>query len=134
MAATEALTRGCCLLPLVGPNGSNKIVFKVPRKAGSFRGTVIFFAGDIQKTDKEMTSQFKPYSLDAVVDNIAQMAPQQLVIAVMPSRMEQNTFSCYDHFVQSNQYGAPTHHPGGNGRAALQIHGLLLSLGRQLDM
>jgi hypothetical protein len=89
---------------------------------------LIFFGGDVQNRAERMSPDHKDYtawSLEAVVDRLSTAMPTCDVCAIVPSRVERQTFSCYDNFVASNNVGAPTHCFDPYGKATLHLAGLL---------
>jgi hypothetical protein len=132
MAITEEVARGCCrLLQIRGPNGVNNVIFK-PNCA--FEQLVIYFGGDVQTVEKEIKKQYLQWSLEAVVEKLAKVEEQSLVMAIQPLRMEQGTFSCFDNFVKSDWTGAPTHDFKGQGFAIGQLHEILRQADSQLPV
>lgn len=69
-------------------------------------------------------SQFEKWSLEAVVQQIAEMEPTSTVLAVQPDRMEHGSFACYDSFVESDGLGSPNYDLTANGKAALHLEKL----------
>ena len=85
----------------------------VSTKSGS-RHLVCYFGGDVQNLEKVMTfhrdhGRYVDYSLENTVEKIGRLDDKLSVACVLPSRMERNTFACYDNFVDSNFCGAPNH-------------------------
>ena len=72
--------------------------------------------------------KFLEWSLEAVVSKLAVSMPTSLVIAIKPSRMERQTFSCYDNFVKSNNIGVPCHVYDPELGAIHHLHNLLTCL------
>ena len=108
----------------------NDVVIKT--NASFTKRLCIFFGGDVQNYEELMVAhrdhgQFKDYSLEKVTDKLFSLSdPYLSVICIRPSRMERNTFACYDNFVQCNFCGAPSHEwSKGNRRAANHLLKLL---------
>lgn len=75
---------------------------------------VVFFHGDIQNYREEMLlhSDCAPWvrwSLEEVAAMLGQRFPESHVWVVRASRMYLHKFSCYQHFVECNMFGAPEH-------------------------
>ncbi|XP_077436328.1 mitochondrial protein C2orf69 homolog [Vanacampus margaritifer] len=96
---------------------------------------VVFFHGDIQNFQEEMSShpecvQWLAWSLEQVGVTLGRRFPGQHVWLVRASRMHLHKFSSYSNFVDSNMFGAPAHAPYSPRRGALRhlrsllIHGM----------
>lgn len=75
---------------------------------------VLFFHGDIQNFQEEMLlhSDCAPWvrwSLEQVGGVLGQRFPDSHIWVVRASRMYLHKFSCYQHFVECNMFGAPEH-------------------------
>ncbi|KAM9805024.1 mitochondrial protein C2orf69 homolog [Neosynchiropus ocellatus] len=84
-----------------------------PEAAGSSRH-VVFFHGDIQNFQDEMSQQsdavpWLRWSLEQVAVTLSGRFPDRHVWVVRASRMYLHKFSCYHNFVRSNMFGAPEH-------------------------
>ena len=107
----RSVSRGC-LHFYTNSNKLNDIIYKRPPTI--IENILIYFGGDVQNIEVEMikTKEYKKYidySLEGIVSKLAKDLPTSLVMAVKPCRMENETFSCYDNFVESNDVGVPTH-------------------------
>lgn len=84
---------------------------------------VLFFHGDIQNFREEMLlhSDCAPWvrwSLEEVGTVLGQRFPDSYVWVIRASRMYLHKFSCYQHFVDCNMFGAPEHSAYSPGRGA----------------
>ena len=112
MAALTEVARGC--MAFQANSKLNKIVFK-PRELSCYKNIIVYFGGDVQNLESEMlksktNAKYSEQSIEASIAKIAQSYESSLVLAVLPIRMEMETFSCYDNFMKSNELGAPTEH------------------------
>ncbi|XP_061548777.1 mitochondrial protein C2orf69 homolog [Phycodurus eques] len=93
---------------------------------------VVFFHGDIQNFQEEMSSepecaQWLPWSLEQVGVTLGRRFPGHHVWVVRASRMYLHKFSSYRNFVESNMFGAPEHAPySPNGGALRHLRSLLI--------
>merc|ERR1712156_69964 len=134
------LERGCYLIPsLVGHNGErNNVVFKNSQLES--KAAIIFFCGDVMNLEKEMNThhqyqRFTQWSLEAIVDRFSSQNRHCAVIAIQPSRMEQQTYSCFDNFVKSDSYGSPKHDFSGQvGKAVHHLQSILEQLDQRLSI
>ena len=106
----KSVSRGC-LHFYTNSSKLNDIIYKRPR---IIENILIYFGGDVQNIEVEMIKikeykKYIDYSLECIVSKLAKDLPTSLVMAVKPCRMENETFSCYDNFVESNDVGVPTH-------------------------
>ena len=111
MAALTELSRGC--MAFQANSELNKIVFKPNNE--KVNDIIVYFGGDVQNLKSEMlksrtNAKYSEHSIEASIAKIAQSYKSSLVLAVLPIRLEMETFSCYDNFVKSNELGAPTNH------------------------
>lgn len=77
---------------------------------------VMFFHGDIQNFQEEMSQQpegsrWLRWSLEEVAFILGRRFPHSHVWVVRASRMYLHKFSSYHNFVESNMFGAPEHSP-----------------------
>lgn len=77
---------------------------------------VVFFHGDIQNFQEEMSLQpegslWLRWSLEQVAFALGRRFPDCHIWVVRASRMYLHKFSCYQNFVESNMFGAPEHSP-----------------------
>ena len=112
----------------------------VSTKKGS-RHLVCYFGGDVQNLSEVMTShrdhgKYVNYSVENTVEKLRGLNDNHLsVLCVLPSRMERNTFACYDNFVDSNLCGAPNHDTNrGYLRAAKHLSKLLQNVDQALSL
>ncbi|XP_049584901.1 mitochondrial protein C2orf69 homolog [Syngnathus scovelli] len=93
---------------------------------------VVFFHGDIQNFQEEMSSQpecaqWLAWSLEQVGVALGRRFPGHHVWVVRASRMHLHKFSSYRNFVESNLFGAPQHGPySPDGGALRQLRSLLV--------
>eukprot|EP00093_Oithona_nana_P013912 13912.XXX_398943_397867_1 [CDS] Oithona nana genome sequencing. len=99
----------------------------------------IFFGGDVQNFEKEMVAHrdhgsYRNYSLENVAQKLSKTAPEGAVaMCIRANRIERSTFSCYDHFVNSNLCGAPDHDRGSSLQAAKHLTRLLQNMDKHLS-
>ena len=127
MATLTEVARGC--VAFQANSKSNKIVFK-PNNKEKVQNIIVYFGGDVQNLESEMlksktNAKYSKHSIEASVAMIARSYQSSLVLAVLPIRMEMETFSCYDNFVQSNELGAPTHVCTANVQALQFLYNLM---------
>ncbi|KAJ0070474.1 hypothetical protein NL108_011645, partial [Boleophthalmus pectinirostris] len=84
---------------------------------------VVFFHGDIQNFQEEMSlhsdaAQWIGWSLEQVGQVLGRRFPDSHIWVVRASRMYLHKFSCYQHFVQCNMFGAPEHSAYAPGQGA----------------
>ncbi|MEE6516674.1 hypothetical protein FKM82_026345, partial [Ascaphus truei] len=65
------------------------------------------------------------WSLEDIAAVLSRRFPNSCIWIVKPSRMHLHKFSCYDHFVESNMFGAPKHSV--ELGAFRQLHSLLVN-------
>ncbi|KAM7380892.1 hypothetical protein PAMP_004162 [Pampus punctatissimus] len=97
---------------------------------------VVFFHGDIQNFQEEMSvqpegAQWLSWSLEQVALILGQRFPDHHVWVVRASHMYLHKFSCYHNFVESNMFGAPEHLPYSPDFGAFHHLRALLSHGMQ---
>lgn len=97
---------------------------------------VVFFHGDIQNFQEEMSlqpegSQWLSWSLEQVALILGQRFPDRHIWVVRASRMYLHKFSCYHNFVESNMFGAPEHSSYSTGFGAIFHLRALLSHGME---
>jgi len=133
------LSRGCCLIRrLVGHDGKqSNVVFKNAKY--ECQTLIVIFGGDIQNLEEEMNAhqqfrRFSNWSFEAVLDRFSSLNKNTAVLAVLPSRMEEQTYSCFDNFVISDSYGSPTHDFKGQGNAVRHLECILEQLDERLSM
>ena len=73
-------------------------------------------------------------SLENVAQKLSKTAPEGAVaMCIRANRIERSTFSCYDHFVNSNLCGAPNHDRGSSLQAAKHLTRLLQNMDKHLS-
>ncbi|XP_018424716.1 PREDICTED: UPF0565 protein C2orf69 homolog [Nanorana parkeri] len=110
------------------PGKCNDLLFSSPREKAQRPHHVIYFPGDVQNYRDVMAShsenfRWKRWSLEDIATILSRRFPSSYIWIVKPSRMHLHKFSCYDHFVESNLFGAPEHSV--ELRAIRQLHSLL---------
>ncbi|XP_064647928.1 mitochondrial protein C2orf69-like [Lineus longissimus] len=81
---------------------------------------VVFFGGDVQDYKENMMNhrdnhRYKEWNLESTAQLLHKRFPKSHVWVVKPSRMHLKTFSVYQNFVESNDFGAPTHNSDHGG-------------------
>ena len=127
MAALTEVARGC--MAFQANSKLNKIVFK-PRELSCYKNIIVYFGGDVQNLESEMlksktNAKYSEHSIEASIAKIAKSYQSSLVLAVLPIRMEMETFSCYDNFVKSNELGAPSHSCSANVQALSHLYNVI---------
>ncbi|XP_033842844.1 mitochondrial protein C2orf69 homolog [Periophthalmus magnuspinnatus] len=115
------------------PNRTNDMLLLPPQiqDHGSASKHVVFFHGDIQNFHEEMAlhSDAAPWvgwSLEQAGRVLGRRFPDSHIWVVRASRMYLHKFSCYQHFVQCNMFGAPEHSGYEAGQGAFcQLRSLL---------
>ncbi|XP_071774398.1 mitochondrial protein C2orf69 homolog [Centroberyx gerrardi] len=107
-----------------------------PAEDGSSNTHVVFFHGDIQNFQEEMSlqpegAQWLSWSLEQVALTLGRRFPDRHVWVVRASRMYLHKFSCYHNFVESNLFGAPEHAPYSPDFGAFRHLRALLSHGME---
>ncbi|XP_056431201.1 mitochondrial protein C2orf69 homolog [Gadus chalcogrammus] len=97
---------------------------------------VVFFHGDIQNLQEEMSVQpegakWLSWSLEQVGLSLGRRFPGRTVWVVRASSMYLHMFSSYHNFVEGNLFGAPEHRPYAPDSGAFQHLRGLLSHGMQ---
>uniref|UniRef100_A0A8C5WHW8 Chromosome 2 open reading frame 69 n=1 Tax=Leptobrachium leishanense TaxID=445787 RepID=A0A8C5WHW8_9ANUR len=92
----------------------NDMLFCHAREEGQRPRHVIYFPGDVQNYRDVMEShsenfRWKHWSLEDTAAILSRRFLSSHIWIVKPSRMHLHKFSCYDHFVESNMFGAPKH-------------------------
>ncbi|KAM3607390.1 uncharacterized protein V6R79_006906 [Siganus canaliculatus] len=110
-------------VPGCDPGRVNDLLLLRPEADGGPEGKeksgnkhVVFFHGDIQNFQEEMSlqpdgSQWLCWSLEQVALILGRRFPGRHVWVVRASHMYLHKFSCYHNFVESNVFGAPEHSP-----------------------
>lgn len=121
-------------VPGCDPNRTNDLLLLRPQTQGHTSSSsrhVVFFHGDIQNFQEEMSSQsdssqWLQWSLEQVAHILGCRFPDRYIWVVRASRMYLHKFSCYQHFVECNMFGAPEHLPYAPGSGAFcQLRSLL---------
>ncbi|KAM9304851.1 mitochondrial protein C2orf69 homolog [Gastrophryne carolinensis] len=117
-------------VPGTEPGNCNDLLFTLPLERATKPHHVIYFPGDVQNYKDVMARhsenfRWKQWSLEDIAAMLSQRFPVSYIWIVKPSRMHLHKFSCYDHFVESNMFGAPTHSM--EVRATRQLLSLLVN-------
>ncbi|KAL8578617.1 hypothetical protein ACOMHN_007075 [Nucella lapillus] len=77
---------------------------------------VIFFGGDVQDYPENMQShrdngKYVRWNSVSTAGRLCERFPDAMVLVVKPHHMHLRTFSVYSQFVNSNDFGCPTHTP-----------------------
>lgn len=91
----------------------NHIIYHLPQDQAA-TGTVVFFGGDIQDYRENMlvhrdNKHYVQWNLEDTAVMLHQRFPTWEIVVVRPAKMSLLTFSCYENFVEVNNFGAPTH-------------------------
>lgn len=113
-------------VPGCDPSRTNDLLLLRPKTQGNSCSSsrhVLFFHGDIQNFQEEMLchSDCAPWvrwSLEQVGGVLGQRFPDSHIWVVRASRMYLHKFSCYQHFVECNMFGAPEHSAYSPGQGA----------------
>ncbi|XP_068184788.1 mitochondrial protein C2orf69 homolog [Antennarius striatus] len=108
-----------------------------PSEENSSNRHVVFFHGDIQNFQEEMSQQpdgcqWLSWSLEQVALTLGRRFPGSHVWVVRAAHMYLHKFTCYRNFVRSNTFGAPEHSPD-NG-AILHLRALLSHAMERADL
>nr|XP_031844715.1 UPF0565 protein C2orf69 homolog [Nomia melanderi]XP_031844799.1 UPF0565 protein C2orf69 homolog [Nomia melanderi]XP_031844881.1 UPF0565 protein C2orf69 homolog [Nomia melanderi]XP_031844978.1 UPF0565 protein C2orf69 homolog [Nomia melanderi] len=114
-------------------NHFNDILYLCPKLLPS-QGILIYFGGDVQDIEENMkqhpdSKKYVEWSLENTAHILSTNFPTKHVLVIRPSRIHLTrnaSFSCYDNFVPSNEYGVPSFSPCHNALKHLQ--GLVNSL------
>ncbi|XP_038044723.1 UPF0565 protein C2orf69 homolog [Patiria miniata] len=94
-------------------NGNSSKQQTEPRISGSsFKRHVVFFPGDVQNLHKVMMNhptnqRWACWSYENTSALLHRRFLNSYVWLIKPSRIHENTFSCYDNFLPSTVFGAP---------------------------
>ncbi|XP_050419240.1 mitochondrial protein C2orf69 homolog isoform X1 [Patella vulgata] len=112
-ASTKTFSTCLRLLSVVGHLGKKNDVILCgdPKKADQH---VIYFGGDVQDYKENMEShrdnkRYLMWNLEDTASLISKKFPSSAIFVIRPSRMHLKTFSVYQNFVTSNDFGCPTH-------------------------
>lgn len=126
-------------VPGCDPSRSNDLLLLRPKTQGDNRH-VLFFHGDIQNVREEMLlhsecAAWVGWSLEEVGAALGRRFPHSHVWVVRASRMYLHKFSCYQHFVECNMFGAPQHTAYAPGAGAFsQLRSLLKNAMLRADL
>lgn len=123
-------------MPGCDPSRTNDLLLLRPQAQDHSSSTrsskhVVFFHGDIQNFQEEMSLQpdsvqWLQWSLEQVALILGRRFPDRYIWVVRASRMYLHKFSCYQHFVECNMFGAPEHSLYSPGSGAFcQLRALL---------
>ncbi|CAH0559031.1 unnamed protein product [Brassicogethes aeneus] len=95
---------------------SNEIIYCYPTNVKEKQCVTVYFGGDVQDFTENMLSHrdnknYIPWNLDNTARILQKKFPENHIVVVRPSRMEYQTFSCFENFVPSSKCGAPDHTP-----------------------
>ncbi|XP_056392528.1 mitochondrial protein C2orf69 homolog [Hyla sarda] len=101
-------------VPGTEPGKTNDVLVSLPRTGAQRPHHVLYFPGDVQNYRETMADhpdnfQWKCWSLEDISHILSERFPSSYIWIIKPSRMHLHKFSCYDHFVSSNMFGAPKH-------------------------
>eukprot|EP00057_Strongylocentrotus_purpuratus_P001312 XP_001198002.2 PREDICTED: UPF0565 protein C2orf69 homolog [Strongylocentrotus purpuratus] len=91
--------------------------------------TVVFFPGDVQNFEKilkhhEANQKWKEWTFESTICTLQQRFPHAQIVMVTPFRRVDETFSCYDNFMEMDILGSPVsiecHHAWEHLRLLLQ--------------
>ncbi|XP_075228165.1 mitochondrial protein C2orf69 homolog isoform X2 [Lycorma delicatula] len=108
-------------------NRKNDIIYCQPVEGLSQKSVVVFFGGDIQdflesmeKNKDSGSHEYLKWNLESTAHLMHTFFPDKHVIVVRPSRMDFNTYSCFENFVPVIKYGTPKHRPMHNALQHLE--------------
>ncbi|CAL1582647.1 unnamed protein product [Knipowitschia caucasica] len=109
-------------VPGCDPSKCNDILLLRPHRSSASKH-VVFFHGDIQNFQEEMrlhsdAAPWSCWSLEWAARVLGRRFPDSDVWVVRASMMYLHKFSCYQHFVHCNMFGAPEHSGYVAGRGA----------------
>ncbi|XP_044159467.1 UPF0565 protein C2orf69 homolog isoform X1 [Bufo gargarizans] len=101
-------------VPGTEPAKCNDVLVSLPRSRAQRPHHVVYFPGDVQNYRDIMANhaenfRWMRWSLEDISAILSERFPASYIWVVKPSRMHLHKFSCYDHFVSSNMFGAPKH-------------------------
>ncbi|KAM8934863.1 mitochondrial protein C2orf69 homolog [Pelodytes ibericus] len=101
-------------VPGYNPTKCNDMLLCPAQQRGQRPHHVIYFPGDVQSYRDVMARHsenfhWKNWSLEDIAAILSRRFPTSHIWIVKASRMHLHKFSCYDHFVESNMFGAPQH-------------------------
>ncbi|KAM4626499.1 mitochondrial protein C2orf69 homolog [Discoglossus pictus] len=112
------------------PDRKNEMLLCVSRERTGGPSHVVYFPGDVQNYREVMLShaenfRWNHWCLEDIAAILSRRFPSSHIWIVKSSRMHLHKFSCYDNFVDSNMFGAPTHST--ELGAFRQLHSLLVN-------
>ncbi|XP_053328254.1 mitochondrial protein C2orf69 homolog [Spea bombifrons] len=117
-------------IPGCAPTKSNDMLLFPAMEIGQRPHHVIYFPGDVQNYRDVMAAhsenfRWMRWSFEDVAALLSKRFTTYNIWIVKSSRMHLHKFSCYDNFVESNMFGAPTH--SGEVVAFKQLFSLLVN-------
>ncbi|XP_076648408.1 mitochondrial protein C2orf69 homolog [Halictus rubicundus] len=105
----------------------NDIIYSHP-KSLPCQDILVYFGGDVQDIEECMerhadSKKYTEWSLENTAQILSTNFPNKHVLVIRPSRIHDTgnaSFSCYDNFVPSNEYGVPSFLPTFNALQHLQ--------------
>ncbi|XP_076764223.1 mitochondrial protein C2orf69 homolog [Xylocopa sonorina] len=105
----------------------NDIIYSHPILSPN-QDVLLYFGGDVQDLQENMeqhadSKKYVEWSLQNTAQILSTCFPKKHVLVIRPSRMyvtKHAMFSCFDNFVQSNEYGVPVFLPTHNALEHLQ--------------
>ncbi|KZC13778.1 PREDICTED: UPF0565 protein C2orf69 homolog [Dufourea novaeangliae] len=107
----------------------NDIIYSSPISISPLNQDIfIYFGGDVQDLHKNMeqhadSKKYTEWSLENTAHILSTNFPNKHLLIIRPSRIhvtKNASFSCFDNFVPSNDYGVPSFCPTYNGLKHLQ--------------
>nr|XP_033335139.1 UPF0565 protein C2orf69 homolog isoform X1 [Megalopta genalis] len=105
----------------------NDIIYSYP-KSLPCQDILIYFGGDVQDIQECMerhpdSKKYAEWSLENTARILSTNFPNKHIIVIRPTRIHNKvygSFSCFDNFVSTNEYGDPTFSPSHNALKHLQ--------------
>ncbi|XP_078046410.1 mitochondrial protein C2orf69 homolog isoform X2 [Augochlora pura] len=105
----------------------NDIIYSYP-KSLPCQDILIYFGGDVQDIQECMerhpdSKKYVEWSLENTAHILSTNFPNKHIIVIRPSRIHDKvygSFSCFDNFVSTNEYGDPSFSPSHNALKHLQ--------------
>ncbi|KAG5885879.1 hypothetical protein JTB14_019142 [Gonioctena quinquepunctata] len=112
----------------------NDIVYGSPIKIIEKPNVTVFFGGDVQEFTENMVShrnkKFVKWNLENTARLLQNTFKDSHIVVINSVRKFSKTFSCYDNFVPSSDYGIPNHLP--MHRALLHLEKLLYNIDERM--
>lgn len=113
----------------------NDLIFIPAMSTATFKGSVIFFPGDVQDFQEVQGKhrdnvRYIKWSLEDTAKKLHHFFPKRNIVVIRPSRKQLSTFSCFDNFVQGDSMGNPTYSSDHN--SLQHLSGLLNSIKKQI--